>query len=140
MMLKLFKNIQHKHTLLNAFSTCFKALRDELGNVPIGMQSSHEITGSVLGACRGYAIVNKITENHFDLLVDAVFEELFRRESIAVQTKTEKWLQTEDEIFMLAYYHAKSKVIKTEAIELQWLTEYATKHFKAGHQVMFDII
>jgi hypothetical protein len=139
-MFKLFKNSQHKRHLLNVFSNCFKALKDELGNVPIKMQSSHEIAGSVLGACRGYAIANKINESNFNLIVDAVFEDLFRRESVAVQTKTEKWLQTEDETFMLAYYHAKSKAIKNKTLDLSWLSDYAKKHFKAGHQVMFDII
>jgi len=76
-MLKLFKNNQHKRHLLKAFSNCFNALKDELGNVPVKMQSSHEITGSVLGSCRGYAIANKINESHFNLIVDAVFEEFF---------------------------------------------------------------
>jgi hypothetical protein len=135
-MLKLFKNNQHKHYLLNAFSNCFSALKDELGNVPVNMQSSHEITGSVLGSCRGYAIANKINENNFDLIVDAVFEELFRRESITVQTKTEQWLNTENEIFMFAYYHAKSRTINNKVFDLKWLSDYAKKHFKAGHQVM----
>jgi hypothetical protein len=139
-MFKLFKNNQHKHYLLNAFSNCFKTLKDELGNVPVGMQTSHEITGAILGSCRGYAITNKIDENSFDLIVDGVFEEVFRRESIPVQTKTEKWLQTEDETFMFAYYHAKSRSVKSKTIDLSWLAEYAKKHFKAGHQVMFDII
>ena len=63
-----------------------------------------------------------------------------RGESVAVQTKTEKWLRTEDETFMLAYYHAKSKAIKSKTLDLSWLSDYAGKHFKAGHQVMFDII
>ena len=139
-MFKLFKNNQHKRHLLKAFSNCFNALRDELGNAPVKMQSSHEITGSVLGSCRGYAIANKINEGHFNLIVDAVFEELFRRESVSVQTKTEKWLRTEDETFMLAYYYAKSKAIKSKTLDLSWLSDYAGKHFKAGHQVMFDII
>lgn len=139
-MFKLFTKNQHKHTLVTAFSNCFNTLKDELGNVPIGMQSSHEITGSILGSCRGYAIANKINESSFNLIVDAVFEELFRRESVPVQTKTEKWLQTEDEIFMLTYYHAKSVAIKSKSIDLSWLAKYAQKHFKAGHQVMFNII
>ena len=139
-MLKLLKNTQHKHYLVNALSNCFKALKDELGNVPLGLHSSHEIAGSILGTCRGYAIANKIDESYFEILVDAVFEDLFRRESVAIQTKTERWLQTEDEIFMLTYYHAKSKALKNKTIDLYWLADYAKKHFKAGHQVMFDII
>ena len=129
-MLSLFKSNQHKRYLLNAFSNCFNALKDGLGNVPVRMQSSHEITGSVRGACRGYAIANKINESHFNLIVDAVFEELFRRESIAVQIKAEQWLNTENEIFMLAYYHAKSKTINNKTVDLPWLSAYAKKYFK----------
>jgi hypothetical protein len=129
---------KHKRILQRAFSSCFSSMKDELGNVPLGMQSSQEITGSILGACRGYALANNITnEASFNLIVDGVFEELFRRESVAVQTKAEKWLSTENEIFLLAYYHAKSKTINSKTIDLTWLTEYAKKHFKAGHQVMF---
>ena len=135
-MLSLFKNNQHKRYLLNAFSTCFNALKDGLGNVPVRMQSSHEITGSVLGACRGYAIANNINESHFNLIVDAVFEELFRRESIAVQTKAEQWLNTENEIFMLAYYHAKAKTINNKTVDLSWLNAYAKKYFKPRHPMM----
>ncbi len=137
-MIKLFKNSQHKRYLLNAFSNCFKTLQDELGNVPIGMQSSEEITGAVLGACRGYAIIHHIDEPSFDLIVDAVFEELFRRESVTVQNKAEHWLHDENEFFMLAYYHAKSKTINSQSINLTWLTDYAEKHFKARHQVIFS--
>jgi hypothetical protein len=135
-MLRLFKTNQHKRYLLNAFSNCFSALKDGLGNLPVSMQSSHEITGLVLGACRSYAIANKINESHFNLIVDAVFEELFRRESIAVQTKAEQWLSTEHEIFMLAYYHAKSRTINNKTVDLSWISNYAKKYFKARHQVM----
>jgi hypothetical protein len=135
-MLSLFKKNQHKRYLLNAFSNCFNALKDGLGNVPVRMQSSHEITGSVLGACRGYAIAHNINESHFNLLVDAVFEDIFRRESIVVQTKAEQWLSTENEIFMLAYYHAKSRTSNHKTVELAWLSDYAKKYFKTKRPMM----
>jgi len=128
---------KHKRLLQRAFSMCFRSMTDELGNVPLSMQSSQEITGSILGACRGYAEANMLSQASFNLIVDAVFEELFRRESVAVQTKAEQWLSSESEIFMLAYYHAKSSTINSKTIDLTWLTDYAKKHFKAGHQVMF---
>ena len=135
-MLRLFKNNQHKRYLLNAFSNGFNPLKDGLGNVPVRMQSSHEIPGSVLGLCRGYAIANKINESHFNLIVDAVFEDLFRRESIGVQTKAEQWLSTENGIFILAYYHAKSRTINNRTVALSWLSDYAKKHFKPKHPMM----
>lgn len=135
-MLRLFKNNQHKRYLLNAFSNCFSALKDEFGNLPISMQSSHEITGAVLGSCRGYAIANKISESSFNLIIEAIFEELFRSKSIAVQAKAEQCLRTENEIFMLAYYYAKSRTINHKIMDLTWLRNYARKHFKTRHQMM----
>ena len=124
------KNSRHKRLLINAFSSCFSAIKDELGNVPLNMQKSHEIAGSIVGICRGFAIRNKINEPSFELIVDAVFEDVFRRESLTVQTRAEKWLKTADETFMFAYYHGKTKALNARQVDLSWLADYAKKHFK----------
>ncbi len=130
--------VKHKNILRKALSSCFEPLKDELGNVPIPMQKDQHITGYVLGVCRAYAVVKEINEATFNLVVDAAFDELFRRESVDVQTRVETWLQTNEDTFMKAYYFAKQHTIEN-ALNLNWLTEYAKKHFKAGHQVMFAL-
>ncbi len=133
-----FKVHQHKNTLRNTFSACFDPMRDELGNVPVKMQKSRKITASVLGVCRAYAIVKQLKEDDFNLIIDAVFEELFRRESVEVQTRAENWLQTEDDEFMTDYYFAKEKTL-SDGLELDWLTQYSKQNFRVVSQVMFDM-
>lgn len=133
-----FKAQIHKNALREAFSNCFNPMRDELGNVPVKMQESRKITASILGVCRAYANVKQLKEDHFNLIVDAIFEELFRRESVEVQTRAENWLQTEDDEFMKDYYFAKEKTL-SEGLELDWLTNYSKKNFRVVSQVMFDM-
>lgn len=133
-----FKAIKHKRLLKQIFSNCFEPLKDELGNVPLKMQRSRIITASVLGICRAYANAKQLKESTFDLVIDAIFEDLFRRESIEVQTRAEQWLQSNDDEFMIAYYQAKETTL-SQGFDLTWLTEYAKKHFKTGHQVMFAL-
>ena len=132
-----FKAVKHKYFLTNIFSHCFEPMRDELGNVPIKMQTSPQITASIIGVCRAYALNRNIQESTFDLIVDAVFEELFRRESIEVQTRTETWLHNADKDFMTAYYQAKTRAI--QSLNLDWLSDYAKQHFKVGHHVMYGM-
>lgn len=133
-----FKVRKHKSTLQEAFSNCFDPMRDELGNVPVKMQQSRKITASILGVCRAYATAEQLKEDSLNIIVDAVFEELFRRESVEVQSRAENWLQNEDEEFMQDYFFAKEKTL-AEGLELGWLTKYAKKNFRVVSQVMFDI-
>lgn len=125
-----FKVIKHKVFLRNVFSDCFQPIADHLGNLPAKMQNSRHITAYVLGVCRAYANKKQLRESSFVLLVDAVYEELFRRESIAVQTRAETWLQSSDEDFLAAYYQAKERTL-AQGMNLQWLTDYAKTHFRA---------
>lgn len=124
----MFEKVKHKTKLTKALSDCFDPLRSDLGNVHPDMRSSRYITASILGICRGYAIHSQINEKTFELLVDAAFEEVFRHQSISVQTRTEQWLNEADPDFMAAYYDAKSK---TELpLNLDWLADYAQQHFR----------
>lgn len=133
-----FKVHKHKNTLRDAFSDCFDPMRDELGNVPIKMQKSQTITASILGICRAYATVNQLKEDTVNIIVDTVFEELFRRESVEVQSRAENWLQSEDEAFMKDYFFAKEKTL-AEGLELKWLTDFSKQNFRVVSQVMFDM-
>lgn len=129
--------VKHKQVLKKAFSECFIPLKDDLGNVPVSMQTSKFITASILGICRGYGERRITHESDFELIVDAVFEEIFRRESVEVQILTESWLQNSDEEFMLFYYQAKHKAKNSD--DLSWLQRIALKSFKSTQTVVFPL-
>ena len=129
----MFESFAHKRKLKKAFSDCFEPLKSVLDNVPIPMQTDRYITASILGSCRAYAEANHTGEKLFALLVDAVFEEVFRQNSMAVQTRTEAWLQQEDDEFMQAYYHAKSQY--NSGLNLSWLANYAQQNFDVAFEV-----
>ncbi|HAQ51025.1 MAG TPA: hypothetical protein DCR13_05715 [Gammaproteobacteria bacterium] len=129
----MFESIKYKTTLKNAFSDCFEPLKSVLGNVPIPMQTDRYITGAILGTCRGYAEAHHTSAKVYASLVDTVFEEIYRQNSIAVQTQTETWLTDADETFMASYYHAKEKA--AQKLDLTWLQDYAKAHFDVAFEV-----
>jgi len=129
----MFAVMAHKGKLKQAFSDCFEPLKSIFDNVPIPMQTDRYITAAILGTCRGYAEANNLSEKAFASIVDAVFEEVFRQDSIDVQTRTETWLTEADEVFMESYYNAKEKALTD--IDLTWLQTYAKAHFDAAFEV-----
>ncbi len=129
----MFKVMTHKRKLKKAFSDCFQPLKSIFDNVPIPMQTDRYITAAILGTCRGYAEGAELNEKAFASIVDAVFEEVYRQDSLDVQTRTETWLTEADEVFMESYYHAKA--IATPDIDLAWLQVYAQAHFDAAFEV-----
>jgi len=129
----MFEVMAHKRKLKRAFSDCFQPLKSIFDNVPIPMQKDRYITAAILGTCRGYAEGAQLSEKAFASIVDAVFEEVYRQDSIDVQTRTENWLTEADEVFMESYYHAKEVV--SPDIDLAWLQTYAQAHFDAAFEV-----
>jgi hypothetical protein len=129
--------IKHKRVLRKAFSDCFLPVKNDLGNVPVTMQTSKMITASILGICRGYAEGRIDYEPDFELIVDAVFEDIFRRESVEVQTLTESWLHCNDDEFMQYYYQAKSHSVKSR--DLSWLQGIVLQSFKPTHTIVFPL-
>ena len=129
----MFEIIKHKNKLKEAFSDCFQPLKSIFDNVPIPMQKDRYVTAAILGTCRGYAEENDLTEKAFASIVDAVFEEVYRQDSIDVQTRTEVWLTESDDAFMQSYYHAKDKV--SPDIDLTWLQSYAKENFDVAIEV-----
>ncbi len=125
---------KHKRLLIRAFSDCFQPLKDELGNVPLDMQTSPQIAASILGVCRTYSASHNIKQKDINVIADAVFEELFRRESVAVQTRADSWESENNEEFLKAYQHASSQ--KSETVDLAWLTEYLKANFKPATGLM----
>ncbi|MFT6908972.1 MAG: hypothetical protein ACJAS1_005679 [Oleiphilaceae bacterium] len=129
--------IKHKRILKEAFSDCFLPVKNDLGNVPVTMQTSKMITASILGICRGYAEGRINYEPDFELIVDAVFEDIFRRESVEVQTRTESWLHYNDDEFMRYYYQAKSHAVNSR--DLSWLQGVVLHSFKPTHTIVFPL-
>lgn len=125
-----------KRALQQAMSDCFEPLKDELGTVPTKLHDSKYITASMLGICEAYAQANNITNmQKVALITDAVFEEVFRRESTTVLTQVDQWLKDKDDDFIPAYEQAKLHSNKSE-LDLSWLQDYAVKHFEPSRNLM----
>lgn len=120
---------KHKRTLTFAFADCLLPLKDELGNIPIPMQTDPAINAAFLGASDGYAIAQGVTkQSDLNVIADAVFEELYRRESVEVQDRVDKWKAEKNEAFLDMYEKAKSQT--DSSLNLSWLTEYAGQNFE----------
>lgn len=120
---------KHKRTLMYAFSDCLEPLKDELGNVPIPMQTDPAINAAILGACEAYALSQNIKKTgDIAVIADAVFEELYRRESINVQDRVDIWKNENNTAFLQAYDNAKSQT--SANLDLTWLTQFATDNFE----------
>jgi hypothetical protein len=120
---------KHKRLLQIAFAASLRPLKDELGNVPIPMQTDPAINGAILGACEAYSQAHKITKpSDIAIIADAVFEDLYRRESIQVQNRVDEWKSSNDNAFITAYLDAKAKT--NSEPDLGWLTEYAVNNFE----------
>ncbi|MDW3094263.1 MAG: hypothetical protein R8G33_01175 [Gammaproteobacteria bacterium] len=131
-----FNSGKCKRALQRSMSDCFDPLKDELGTVPTTLHDSKYITASMLGICEAYAQANKVTNKHkIALITDAVFEEVFRRESTSVLRQVDQWLTSNNTEFISAYEHAISRTNETE-LDLNWLKEYAVKHFEPSKNLM----
>ena len=131
-----FNSGKCKRTLQRAMSDCFDPLKDELGTVPTTLHDSKYITASMLGICEAYSHASDISNKQkIAVITDAVFEEIFRRESTDVLKQVDQWLSRNDSEFMSAYEQAKSKSNSTE-LNLDWLKEYATNHFEPSKNLM----
>ena len=120
---------KHKRSLQIVFAACLQPLKDELGNVPIPMQTDPAINGAILGACEAYAQHHNITKpSDIAVIADAVFEDLYRRESIDVQHRVDAWKSANDDAYVSAYQDAKSKT--NSEPDLSWLTDYAVNNFE----------
>lgn len=131
-----FNSGKCKRTLQRAMSDCFAPLKDELGTVPTTLHDSKYITASMLGICEAYSHTNNITNKQkIALITDAVFEEIFRRESTTVLTQVDQWLKDNDSEFVSSYEQAKSKTNNNE-LNIDWLKEYSVKNFEPSRNLM----
>ena len=124
----MFSAAIHKPILLQAFSDCLDPIRSDLGNVHPDMRQSPYMSGAILGICRGYANKQKLRESVVNKLIDNAFEEVFRSESLDMQTKAKNWLNEENTDFIDAYEHAK--FVTEIELNLDWLSQYVQTHFQ----------
>ena len=126
-----------KNALLKTISNCLEPLKDELGNVPIAMQTDKAINAYILGICETYAIKNNITKTQsVALIVDAVFEEIFRREATEVLILIDNWRQRDDQEFFRAYSEAQEKINNTADLDINWFQDYANNNFEPARNLM----
>jgi hypothetical protein len=128
-------NNRVKKTLQKAVARCLAPLQDELGNVPVEMQTHVLVNAYLLGICEGYAESNKITKpQSIAVIVDAVFEEIYRRESTQVLTTIDQWRNEKNSEFLEAF--EKTKASTTETLDIDWFKQYATSTFEPANNLM----
>lgn len=125
-----------KTALKQALSDCFDPLKDELGTVPVVLHSNKYVTASILGICEGYAQTNNIIRQQtIAIITDAVFEEIFRRESTSILKQVDNWINDNDAEFISQYEDAKSKS-STKELNTEWLKNYLTANFEPSRNLM----
>lgn len=126
-----------KKTLQNKISECLAPLKDELGNVPVEMQTNASFNAHMLGICEGYAQSNNISKpQSIAIIVDAVFEEIYRRESTLVLTQVDQWRAENNDDFMRTFEETKNKTANTNQLELNWFKQYAAEQFEPANNLM----
>jgi len=136
-----FKFGRCKSTLQKTFSNCFDPLKDELGTVPLALHESKYVTASIISICEAYAchLGLKKTQQQA-LLVDATFEEIFRRESTSILIQTDNWKDSNDEDFTRAYQDGLSRTQKNldedSQLNLDWLKEHLITHYERSTNLM----
>lgn len=127
--------------LQKSFSECFSPLKDELGNVPVEMQTSKDINARMLGICEAYAHKRKVSgRKQLATIVDAVFEEVYRRDAITVLTRVDQWLGSQDAEFMPIYEQMKTQIeqqpMNEAGPDVRELRDYAVNHFEPSKTIM----
>lgn len=136
-----FKFGRCKSTLQKTFSACFDPLKDELGTVPVILHDSRYVTASMISICEAYAnhLGLKKTQQQA-LLIDAAFEEVFRRESTTILTQTDIWRDNNDEEFMRAYQDGLNRMQtlqnENEQLNIDWLKDHLVAHYEPSRNLM----
>lgn len=127
--------IKHKRKLKFDLAKCFTSLIDELGNVPLTMQTDAFINGAIISVCNNYLESQNISKKLSKaLVIDAVCEELYRLESVSVQTRIDQWLANNDALYMQGYQYIKQQ--SDHDLNLQLLTQYSQQNFKQATGLM----
>ncbi len=127
--------VKHKRKLTQNFSFCFAHLHDSLGNVPISIQKDAFVNGAIIRICEAYLHEQSVDKaSSKALIIDAVFEEIYRRESVNVQIRVDEWLAQEDNLFLGGYQQAND--YSNHSLKLKWLSDYAQQNFEPENNLM----
>jgi hypothetical protein len=127
--------VKHKRKLTQNFSLCLAILHDQLGNVPVKIQKDAFVNGAIVGICEAYLHEQNIDKSSSKaLIIDAVFEEIYRRESVNVQTRVDEWLKNEDKLFLEGY--KQSNDYNNDSLKMKWLSSYARQNFVPDNNLM----
>ena len=127
--------IKYKKELTQNFSACFAPVKDELGNVPVIMQTNSFVNGAIVAICESYLDQHNVKKPSSQaVVIDAVFEEIYRRESIKVQTRVDEWRGLKDQSFVDGYEQANAP--SKHNLKLTWLSVYSQKNIDLEHNLM----
>jgi hypothetical protein len=74
------------------------------------------------------------------LLVDATFEEIFRRESTSILIQTDNWKDSNDEDFTRAYQDGLNRTQKNldedSNLNIDWLKDHLITHYERSTNLM----
>jgi len=127
--------VKHKRKLTQNFSFCFSSIHDSLGNVPIAIQQNPFVNGAIIGICESYLVEQSVEKaSSKALIIDAVFEEVYRRESVNVQSRVDEWLEQENKLFLGGYQQAKDH--NNHNLKMKWLSAYAQQNFEPENNLM----
>ena len=127
--------IKHKRRLGNDFSDCFSPVKDQLGNVPVEIQYDVYVNGFIVEICKSYFEVNNVRHQSSQaLILDFVFEEIYRRDSIKVQNYMDGLMSENAKLFKKA--QEKSEELDEYDSRLDWLNKYVVEHFEPAKNIM----
>ena len=127
--------IKHKRRLGNDFSDCFSPVKDQLGNVPVEIQYDVYVNGFIVEICKSYFEANNVRHKSSQaLILDFVFEEIYRRDSIKVQNYMDGLMSENAKLFKKA--QEKSEELDDYDSRLDWLNKYVVEHFEPAKNIM----
>lgn len=124
---------KQKKKLVSQFAVCFESLCDELGNVPVALQHDPFVHGAITGICHSY-LQSRELDHLQQSAIDAIYEELFRRESVEVQYRVDKWQAQGDVLYQAGIEQIKHLTGDTD--HFTWLSSYLMQNFKREHNLM----
>lgn len=86
--------VKARQQTLALLAPCLGPVQDDLGNVPVAMQQDPYVNGAIIGLteriCASLGLTRPTPVNR---VVSAVFEDIYRREAIAVLTRCDALLE-----------------------------------------------